>query len=182
MPAMAEPVKIHDTWFEPYISEEELLTRIQAMADTLNRNYEGLNPLFIGVLKGAAFFCTELVKRFNDSCELDFIKVNSYQQMESSGKVQEALGLSTALNARHVILLEDIVDTGVTLSKLLSDLAEQAPASLRIAALTMKPAAVQEPVSVPYLGFEIPNEFVVGFGLDYEQQGRNLNGIYKRKN
>lgn len=178
---MQAPVKIHDTWFEPYLDNEQIEARIQLIADAINRDYEALNPLFVGVLKGAVFFCTALVQRINHGCELDFVKVSSYQQMSSTGEVKTILGLSQSLYNRHVILVEDIVDTGITLNQLIQELKYHQPASLQVAALTTKPEALQEPAEVAYLGFELPNEFVVGFGLDYEQQGRNLNGIYKRK-
>lgn len=178
---MAEAVKIHDTWFEPYITHQQLRTRIQRMAADLERDFAASNPLFIAVLKGAVFFSTELLQHFESPCELDFIKVSSYQQMSSTGQVEESMGLSTSLSGRHVIILEDIVDTGLTLQTLLEQFQKHEPASLQIAAMTQKPEALQTSLSIPYLGFELPDEFVVGFGLDYDQQGRNLKGIFKRK-
>jgi hypoxanthine phosphoribosyltransferase len=178
---MSEAVKIHDAWFEPYISPEQLNARIKLVGEAINKDYEQLNPLFVSVLKGAVFFSTELLKHFEGECEVDFIKVSSYEKMTSTGEVQETMGLSTSLNGRHVIILEDIVDTGLTLKTLMEQFQRLEPASIRIASMTMKPDALQTPINVPYLGFELPNEFVVGYGLDYDQQGRNLHGIYKLK-
>lgn len=178
---MADPVKIHDTWFEPYITQDQLTDRIKTIAKLINQDYAGSRPVFIGVLKGAVFFCTELVRQFNYECELDFVKVQSYEKMTSTGEVHELMGLSTDITGRHIVLLEDIVDSGLTLRSLVNSLEAFQPASIQIAAMTIKPDALQEKVDVPYLGFELPNEFVVGFGLDYDQLGRNLEAIYKRK-
>ncbi len=178
---MSEAVKIHDAWFEPYISADQLNARVKIVGEAINKDYAQLNPLFVSVLKGAVFFSTELLKHFEGDCEVDFIKVSSYEKMTSTGNVQETMGLSTNLNGRHVIILEDIVDTGLTLQTLIEQFQRSQPASIRIASMTMKPDALQISMKVPYLGFELPNEFVVGYGLDYDQQGRNLNGIYKLK-
>ncbi len=180
--SMRQAVKIHDTWFEPYITYDQLKARIQLISEAISRDYDQLNPLFIAVLKGAVFFSTELLKHFEGHCELDFIKVSSYENMASTGQVHTSLGLSTNLEGRHVLILEDIVDTGLTLQTLMEQFHQYQPASIQIAAMTQKPEALQTPLRIPYLGFELPNEFVVGFGLDYEQQGRNLKGIFKRKN
>lgn len=178
---MADSVKIQDTWFEPYITQDQLTNRISAVAELINQDYAGIRPVFIGVLKGAVFFCTDLVRQFKYECELDFIKVQSYDKMTSTGEVHELMGLSTDIKGRHVVLLEDIVDTGLTLQSVVNTLQSLQPASIQIAAMTIKPDALEEKVEVPYVGFELPNEFVVGFGLDYDQLGRNLEAIYKRK-
>jgi hypoxanthine phosphoribosyltransferase len=178
---MSNAVKIHDAWFEPYISADQLNARIKLVGEAINKDYAQLNPLFVAVLKGSVFFSTELLKHFDGECEVDFIKVSSYEQMTSTGYVHESMGLTTSLQGRHVIILEDIVDTGLTLQTLVEQFQRSKPASIRIASMTMKPDALQTSIKVPYLGFELPNEFVVGYGLDYDQQGRNLHGIYKLK-
>ena len=170
---------MHDKEFEPYLSEEEIKNKIQEMANSINRDYAGKRPLFIAILNGSFMFAADLFKAVTIDAEICFIKLASYKGTKSSGQVITAIGLDTDLIDRHVIILEDIVDTGKTLSEFLPQLQHHHPASLKIAALLHKPEATVYPIKVDYLGFSIPNKFVLGYGLDYDGLGRNIKEIYQ---
>ena len=178
---MTEEVKLYDKWFELYISHADIQERVRALAEAINADYRESTPIFVSVLNGALFFTADLVRLFDAKCEVDFVKVASYQGTTSTGKVKQIFGLSGELKNRHVIILEDIVDTGITINKLIKDLECYNPSTIHVAALTLKREALQEPVKIDYLGFEVPDQFIVGYGLDYDQLGRNLQGIYKLK-
>ncbi|PLK42339.1 hypoxanthine phosphoribosyltransferase [Emticicia sp. TH156] len=169
---------IKDKNFVPFIESETLQTRIKALAHQINKDYEGKNPLLIGVLNGSFMFVSDLFKSIEIDCEITFIRVASYQKTESTGQVKQILGLTEDVKYRHVIIVEDIVDTGLTMHEVLAQLAALKPASLKIMSLLLKPDALKVPLKVDYTGFEIENKFVVGFGLDYDGQGRNLDAIY----
>ena len=172
-------IRVHDKDFEPYLSETAIAEKIQAIADKINKDYAGKNPLFIAILNGAFMFASDLFKVINIEAEISFIKLASYKGTKSSGQVITAIGLDTELIGRHVIIVEDIVDTGKTLSEFLPQLEHQQPASMKIAALLHKPEATVYPISVDYLGFSVPNKFLLGYGLDYDGLGRNIPCIYK---
>jgi hypoxanthine phosphoribosyltransferase len=172
-------IRVHDKDFEPYLSEAAISEKIQAIADKINKDYAGKNPLFIAILNGAFMFASDLFKVITIEAEISFIKLASYKGTKSSGHVITAIGLDTELIGRHVIILEDIVDTGKTLSEFLPQLEHQQPASLKIAALLHKPEATVYPIKVDYLGFSVPNKFLLGYGLDYDSLGRNIPCIYK---
>lgn len=172
---------IKDKAFVPFLEPAELEKRIVDLARTLDADYEGKNPLFIVVLKGAFLFAAELFKHLRVPCEVTFVRLSSYRSLESSGKVKQIIGLEESVQDRHVVIVEDIVDTGLTMAQLTAQLSEKGTASVEIATLLHKPDALREEVSIRYLGFEIENRFVVGFGLDYEEQGRNLAGVYVLK-
>lgn len=172
-------IRLHDKVFEPYLSAQEIQEKIAAIAETLNRDYRDKKPLFIAVLNGAFMFASDLFKCINIEAEICFIKLASYKGTKSSGQVITAIGLDTDLVDRHVIVLEDIVDTGKTLDAFLPQLRNQHPASLTITALLQKPDALVYPLDVDYVGFAIPDKFVVGYGLDYNGLGRNIDRIYK---
>jgi hypoxanthine phosphoribosyltransferase len=172
-------LQIHDKSFIPYISEEEIRGKISELATTLNREYADKNPIFIAVLNGAFIFAADLFKSLTIDAEISFIKLASYKGMKSSGQVITAIGLDIELFNRHVVILEDIVDTGKTLHEFLPQLWHQQPASLKIVALLHKPEATVYPLTVDYKGFEIPDKFVVGYGLDYNGLGRNTASIYQ---
>jgi hypoxanthine phosphoribosyltransferase len=174
-----ENIIVHDKEFEPYLSAAEITTKIQAMADAINRDYDGKRPLFIAILNGSFMFAADLFKEVTIDAEICFIKLASYKGTKSSGQVITAIGLDTDLIDRHVIILEDIVDTGKTLSEFLPQLQHHHPASLKIAALLHKPEATVYPIKIDYLGFSIPNKFVLGYGLDYDGLGRNIKEIYQ---
>ncbi|OKL41924.1 hypoxanthine phosphoribosyltransferase [Pontibacter flavimaris] len=172
-------IKIHDCEFSTYICEEEIIARITMLAEQLDKDYDGKQPLFLAVLNGSFMFASDLLKRVSIPCEVAFIRLASYQDMQSTGKVKEVLGLTEDVQHRHVVVLEDIVDTGHTVHGLLQQLRERGPASVEVATLLMKPDCLQHPLDVKYVARSIPNDFVVGYGLDYNGLGRNLRDIYK---
>lgn len=172
-------VKLHDKTFDTYISEKEIQEKVAEIADAINKDYEGKHPLFIAILNGSFMFASDLFKHLTIDAEICFIKLASYKGMKSSGNVITSIGLDQDLYNREVIILEDIVDTGKTLNVFLPQLHHQQPKSLKIAALLHKPSATQYPLTINYLGFSIPNKFVVGYGLDYDGLGRNFKEIYQ---
>ncbi|MFL5772266.1 MAG: hypoxanthine phosphoribosyltransferase [Flavisolibacter sp.] len=171
------PIKLHDKVFDNYLSEKDIQDKVKYIADQLNSDYKGKRPLFIAILNGSFMFAADVFKNLSIDAEICFIKLASYRGMKSSGDVITAIGLDVDLFARDVVILEDIVDTGKTLTDFLPKLDHQQPNSLRIAALLHKPDATQYPLKIDYLGFSIPNKFVVGYGLDYDGLGRNLKEI-----
>jgi hypoxanthine phosphoribosyltransferase len=172
-------VQILDKTFKPYLGEEEIREKVKVMADALSRDYRDKNPIFIAILNGAFIFAADLFKALRINAEISFIKLASYKGMKSSGQVITAIGLDMEIFNRHVVIVEDIVDTGKTLHEFLPQLWHQQPASIKIAALLHKPAAMAFPMTVDYTGFEIPDKFVVGYGLDYNGLGRNTSSIYQ---
>ena len=172
-------IRVHDKTFEPYLSEKEIAQRISEVAIQLNRDYVGKRPLFIAILNGAFMFASDLFKQLEIDAEICFIKLASYKGIRSTGHVVTAIGLDLDLFGRDVIIIEDIVDTGKTLHHFLPKLQHQQPSSLKIVALLHKPDAMIFPLQIDYLGFTIPNKFVVGYGLDYDGLGRNLRSLYK---
>lgn len=174
-----DKVKILDKEFGLYLSSEKIEHRIAQIAGQISIDYQDKKPLFIGVLNGAFLFTADLFKKTDIACELAFIRISSYEGMKSTGQMKEVIGLNTNIEGRHIIIIEDIVDTGNTAAHLLQELKKQKPASIKLASLLLKPAALQHKITVDYCGFEIPNDFIVGYGLDYDGLGRNLNHIYK---
>lgn len=172
-------IQVLDKMFEPYLKKEDIQTQIQRIADEMAIEYAGKNPLFIAVLNGAFMFTSDLFKCLKFNAEICFIKLASYKGTKSSGQVVSVIGLDMSLKDRHIIVLEDIVDTGRTLSHFLPELENQQPASLKLCALLHKPDATVFPVQLDFIGFSIPNRFVVGYGLDYDGYGRNLPEIYQ---
>jgi hypoxanthine phosphoribosyltransferase len=172
-------IQLHDKSFEIYLSEQEIQEKIRGIADQLNRDYKNKRPLFIAILNGSFMFAADLFKYLSIDAEICFIKLASYRGMKSSGHVITAIGLDVDLYDRDVVILEDIVDTGKTLNEFLPKLDHQQPKSLRIAALLHKPEATQFELKIDYVGFKIPNKFVVGYGLDYDGLGRNFKEIYQ---
>ena len=171
-------ITILDKNFTPFISRETIENRITEIAKQINTDYEGRCPLFIVVLNGAFLFATELVKNIPLSCEITFVRLSSYSQTESTGKVRQIIGLEEKIAERDVIIIEDIVDTGLTMTQLLAQIEDLKPRSIEIATLLHKPEALKKPVKMRYIGFEIDNKFVVGYGLDYDGLGRNLDALY----
>lgn len=170
-------ITILDKTFRPYLSKEQIQAAIESIANRINTEYQGKNPLFIPILNGSFMFASDLFKRITIPAEISFIKLASYKGTHSTGNVITAIGLETEIYQRHVIVIEDIVDTGKTMSVFLPQLTHQQPQSLKVCALLHKKAATVHPMQIDYLGFEIPNLFVVGYGLDYNGQGRNLDSI-----
>lgn len=172
-------IQVHDKKFQPYISAAEIDVQIQKLAGQINTDYAEKKPLFIAILNGSFMFASDLFKYIQIEAEICFIKLASYKGTKSTGNVITSIGLDEPLQNRHVIIVEDIVDTGKTLSEFLPQLVNQQPASLKIAALLHKPEALTHPLTVDYLGFSVPNKFLLGFGLDYDGLGRNLPAIYQ---
>jgi hypoxanthine phosphoribosyltransferase len=172
-------IKVHDKLFAPYLTQEEIQTRISFIAEQLNVDYEGKKPLFIAILNGSFIFASDLFKKLRIEAEICFIKLASYKGSKSTGHVVTAIGLDAEIFGRDIIIIEDIVDTGKTLTEFLPQLTHQQPSSLKIVALLHKAEATMFPVPIDYLGFTIPDKFVVGYGLDYDGLGRNIPEIYK---
>jgi hypoxanthine phosphoribosyltransferase len=172
-------IRVHDKLFDPYLTQEEIQTRVSFIAEQINSEYEGKRPLFIAILNGSFIFASDLFKKLHIEAEICFIKLASYKGSKSTGHVVTAIGLDAEIFGRDVIIIEDIVDTGKTLNEFLPQLHHQQPASLKIVALLHKSEVTKFPVSIDYLGFEIPDKFVVGYGLDYDGLGRNIPEIYK---
>jgi hypoxanthine phosphoribosyltransferase len=172
-------IKVHDKQFDIYLSEETLQAKVIELAQQINADYAGKRPLFIAILNGAFMFAADLFKHLNIDAEICFIKLVSYKGMKSTGHVTTAIGLDQDLYNRDVVIVEDIVDTGKTLGLFIPKLQHQQPASLQIVALLHKPEATKHPLDIAYVGFSIPNKFVVGYGLDYDGLGRNLKEIYQ---
>jgi hypoxanthine phosphoribosyltransferase len=171
--------QIHDRHFDIFISSDKIQERVRQLAATINTDYKDKEPLFLSILNGAFIFTADLVRSITIPAEVSFIKLKSYRKMESSGKVAELLGLEHDLANRHVIIVEDIVDTGKTLDHILAEFGALGAQSIEIVSLLFKPDASAFPINLKYIGFEIPNRFVVGYGLDYDGYGRNLKDIYK---
>jgi hypoxanthine phosphoribosyltransferase len=172
-------IQVNGKNFQPYISAEKISKRIKELAVEMNGEYNGKRPIFIAILNGSFMFASDLFKEINIDAEICFIKLASYKGTRSTGNVITSIGLDEPLKDRHVIIIEDIVDTGNTLHKFLPQLYNQQPASLKIAALLHKPEALEHPIVIDYLGFNVPNKFLLGFGLDYDGLGRNLAEIYQ---
>ena len=172
-------IKVHDKEFIPYLTSDEIQKQVARVAAEINNDYKNKKPLFIAILNGAFIFAADLFKQIDLEAEIAFIKLASYKGVKSSGKVITAIGLDADLYGRDVIIVEDIVDTGKTLSQFLPQLDHQHPASLKIAALLHKPDAMVHPIKIDYLGFTIPNKFVLGYGLDFDGLGRNIKEIYQ---
>jgi hypoxanthine phosphoribosyltransferase len=172
-------INVHDKSFETYLSDETIQQRVKEMAAAINEDYSGKKPLFIAILNGSFMFAADLFKQLNIEAELCFIKLASYKGMKSSGKIITSIGLEEDLYGKDVIIVEDIVDTGKTLHRFLPKLVHQQPKTLKIATLLHKSEATEYPLVLDYVGFTIPNKFVVGYGLDYDGLGRNLKEIYQ---
>ena len=172
-------IKLHDKHFSIYLPEETIQQKVKELAEALNKEYAGRKPLFIAILNGSFMFAADLFKYITIDAEICFIKLASYKGMKSSGNVVTAIGLDQDIYGRDVVILEDIVDTGKTLHEFLPKLEHQQPRSLKIATLLHKPEATKFPLQIDYLGFTIPNKFVVGYGLDYDGLGRNLKEIFQ---
>jgi hypoxanthine phosphoribosyltransferase len=176
---MSEIIKVHDKYFVPYMTEVTVLERIAQLAAQIDKDYAEKRPLFIAILNGSFMFASDLFKYISIEAEICFIKLASYKGTKSTGQVITAIGLDTDIVDRHVIVLEDIIDTGKTMNEFLPQLQHQQPASLKIAALLHKPEATVYPITIDYLGFSVPDKFLLGYGLDYDGLGRNLKEIYQ---
>jgi len=170
---------ILDKTFVPYLTQSELQKAIKRISEEINKDYAGKNPLFIAILNGSFMFAADLFKEINIPAEISFIKLASYKGTKSTGSVVTAIGLESEIYDRDVIVIEDIIDTGKTLSEFLPQLIHQQAKSLKVCSLLHKKEATKYPIEIDYLGFVIPDLFVVGYGLDYNGYGRNLKEIYQ---
>lgn len=171
-------VKIKDKTFKISIPEAEILKHVKEVADRINRDMADKNPLFLAVLNGSFMFAADLMKLITIPCEISFVKLASYQGVISTGSVREVIGINENLSGRTVVVVEDIVDTGLTMKRMIESIGTRNPASVHICTLLLKPEKLQEELDVEYVAMKIPNDFIVGYGLDYDQQGRNLRDIY----
>tara|TARA_R110002050_G_scaffold290260_2_gene443817 strand:- start:2287 stop:2823 length:537 start_codon:yes stop_codon:yes gene_type:complete len=173
-----EVIKVHDKTFSVSLPEADILKRVREIATEINEQYKYKNPLFLAVLNGSFMFASDLMKEVNINCELQFIKMNSYTGMHSTAKVKTLIGPTMAVSGRTVIVIEDIVDTGGTIKELVNQLHALNPNEVKICSLLLKPEKYNGTIPIDYVGFEIPDDFVIGYGLDYDGLGRNLKQIY----
>lgn len=174
-------MKILDLKFEPYITKKEILSQVKRIAASINQDYKEKNPLFLVILNGAFVFAADLYREINIASQISFVKFSSYSQMSSTGKVKELIGLNDIVLNRNLIIVEDIIDSGLTLRHARNVLNDLGASSIEIATLFLKPESFHKDFEIKYVGFSIPNDFIVGYGLDYEGYGRNLPDIYIHK-
>ncbi len=171
-------IQIKDKKFAVSIKEEDILKEVSRVADEINRDLADKNPLFLSVLNGSFMFTSDLMKRITIPCEISFVKLASYQGVTSTGTIREVIGINEDLNGRTVVIVEDIVDTGLTMQRLLESLGTRNPKEIHIASLLVKPEKLQVELDIKYAAMNIPNDFIVGYGLDYDGLGRNYPDIY----
>lgn len=172
-------VKLHDKEFAISITSKEIDAAVAKVAEGINRDFHGERPLLVVILNGAFMFASDLMKKLTVDCEVTFLKLSSYQGTTSTEKIKKLIGLNEDIKGRKVIVVEDIIDTGFTINDTINSINEHEPADIKISTLLFKPQALKKPVDIDYVGFEIPNDFIVGYGLDYDGLGRNLPDIYK---
>ena len=175
---MSETVRIKDKEFRLSITENEINNAIDRIADQMNEDLNGKDPLFIAVLNGSFMFAAEIMKKVNIPSKISFVRVQSYEGVETTGKYKEIFGLTDEIEGKTVVVLEDIIDSGFTIRNILEILKAKNPKEIKIAALLLKPDALQCEVNPDYVALSIPNDFIVGYGLDYDGYGRNLKNIY----
>jgi hypoxanthine phosphoribosyltransferase len=173
-----ESIQIKDKKFAISITEEQILKEVDRVAAEINRDLKDKNPLFLSVLNGSFMFTADLMKRITIPCEISFVKLASYQGISSTGKITEVIGVNEDISGRCVVIVEDIVDTGLTMQRLLETLGTRNPKEIHIASLLVKPEKLQVPLNIKYAAMNIPNDFIVGYGLDYDGLGRNYKDIY----
>ncbi len=174
-----ERIKLHDKEFRIFIKHQEILSRINELAQVLNNDFKDKEtPLFLSVLNGSFMFTSDLMKSITFPCELSFIKLSSYSGVKSSGEIKEIIGLNSPVEGRNIIVLEDIVDTGTTVEELYSILKKAGAADIKICTLLLKPEAYTKDITIDYAAIKIPNDFIVGYGLDYNERGRQYKDIY----
>ena len=174
-----ETVRIGDKTFETSITEDEIKKRVKAVARQISEDMQGRNPLLLAVLNGSLIFAADLMREMDIPCEISFVKLASYQGTTSTGKVKEVIGINEDLTGRTVIIVEDIVETGQTIQRMKETLGTRNPESVHVCTLLLKPDRLELPLDIEYAAFTIDNDFVVGYGLDYNGQGRQLKNIYK---
>ena len=173
-----DTVKIKDKSFRVSIPEAEIKQRVKALAEQMNKDLEGKNPIFLAVLNGAFIFAADLMREMTIPCEISFVKLASYQGTTSTGKVKEVFGINEDLSGRTVVIVEDIVESGQTMKQMIESLGTRNPESVRICTLFFKPEKLKEDLNLDYVAFRIPDDFIVGYGLDYDGLGRELKDVY----
>ena len=173
-----DTVKIKDKSFRVSIPEAEIKQHVKALAEQMSKDLEGKNPIFLGVLNGSFIFAADLMREMTIPCEISFVKLASYQGTTSTGKVQEVLGINENLSGRTVVIVEDIVESGQTMKQMIESLGTRNPESVRICTLFFKPEKLKEDLNLDYVAFRIPDDFIVGYGLDYDGLGRELKDVY----
>ena len=171
-------VKIKDKCFRVSIPETEIKQRVKALAEQMSKDLEGKDPIFLGVLNGSFIFAADLMREMTVPCEISFVKLASYQGTTSTGKVREVLGINENLSGRTVVIVEDIVESGQTMKQMIESLGTRNPESVRICTLFFKPEKLKEDLNLDYVAFSIPDDFIVGYGLDYDGLGRELKDVY----
>lgn len=171
-------VQILDKKFKTSIPASKIKERVKAVAERINNDLKDKNPLFLAVLNGSFIFAADLMREITIPCEISFVKLASYQGTTSTGKITEVIGINEELSGRCIVIVEDIVDTGLTMKRMLETLGTRSPAEIHICTLLVKPDKLQVDLNIEYAAMKIPNDFIVGYGLDYNQQGRNLPDIY----
>ena len=171
-------VKIKDKTFKTSIPEAEILKKVHVVADRINKDYEGKTPVFLAVLNGSFIFAADLMRMITVPSEISFVKYASYEGTSSTGSMKTLMGINQELEGRHVVIVEDIVDSGFTMAHMIEELKKKNPASIEICSLLVKPGNLKVDLDINYAVMEIPNDFIVGYGLDYDQEGRNLRDIY----
>lgn len=174
-------LQIKNPFFEPYITKEELSKAVEKMAKDIRTDHKDETPLFLGILNGAFVFCSDLVRAYDQPCEISFIKLASYEQTQSTGIVKEIIGLNEDLTHKTVVVIEDIIDTGNTLEKIIELLKQNGAKKIKVATLFLKPTVYNKKINIDYIGIEIPNTFILGYGMDYDGMGRGLPEVYALK-
>ena len=172
-------IKVLDREFSEYITEDEIQSRITAMAEKITEDLQGRDVLFFGILNGAFLFAADIFRQIKLNAQISFIKLASYEGTGSSGKIKELIGWNEDMTGKTVVVIEDIIDTGSTMERIIGELTLRKAIDVKICTLLFKPEAYTKDIPIDYIGFEIPNNFVVGYGLDYDGYGRNLKSIYK---
>lgn len=173
-----ETIQVKDKTFRISIPEAEILKQVARVAAEINRDYAGQQPVFLAVLNGSFIFAADLLREITLPCEISFVKLASYEGVSTTGTIREIMGLNIDVTGRPVIIVEDIVDTGLTMAHMLETLRKHNPSSIDICTLLLKPEKLKVNLDVRYCALQIPNEFILGYGLDYDQQGRNTRDIY----
>ena len=171
-------ITIKDKTFETSMPEAEIKNRVKELAQQMSRDLEGKNPLLLAVLNGAFIFAADLMREMTIPCEISFVKLASYQGTTSTGTIHEVIGINENLSGRTVVIVEDIVESGLTIKRMIEQLGTRNPASVQVCTLFFKPERLKEDLKLDYVAFEIPNDFILGYGLDYDQQGRGLKDLY----
>ncbi len=175
---MEDSILVKGRYFKTFISAEQIALRVQELGEQISMEMKGREPLFLVVLNGAFVFAADLLRSVTTPCHVSFIRVSSYDGMESTGRLTQVLGLTEKIEGRSVVIVEDIIDSGLTMQALTEQLQAMRPADLRICTLLAKPGNLQAELDIDYCAFRIPNDFIVGYGLDYDGYGRELKDIY----